>query len=46
MATDELMTEAKNLGAPFDLLLEIKKQVSYQLLTLQQVGLQLQQMQH
>ncbi|MGV3466145.1 MAG: pyridoxal 5'-phosphate synthase lyase subunit PdxS [Heyndrickxia sp.] len=25
MSTDELMTEAKNLGAPFELLLEIKK---------------------
>lgn len=25
MSTDELMTEAKNLGAPFELLLEVKK---------------------
>ena len=25
MITDELMTEAKNLGAPYELLLEIKK---------------------
>lgn len=34
MSEDELMTEAKNLGAPYELLLQIKKTASFLSLTL------------
>lgn len=44
MNEDELMTEAKNLGAPYELLLQIKKMASSQLLTLQLEALRHQQM--
>lgn len=35
MSEDELMTEAKNLGAPYEILLQIKKTAVFQSLTLQ-----------